>query len=176
MSPQSGSWMTDPEAYRAEVDRKLGGRSALEVLGKTAGKLKRIVDANADRQLRARPFEGKWTPLEVIGHLGDGEWAYGYRIRMVLSTDKPHLPIWEQESWVAVQRHNERYPHELVNVFSALRDANLTLWRMLGDEELQRVGVHDKRGPESVAVMLNHLAVHDLHHIDQINRYLTAGR
>ena len=36
--------------------------------------------------------------------------------------------------------------------------------------------MHDERGPESLDTMLRMYAAHDLHHIDQINRYLEAAK
>ena len=64
------------------------------------------------RFLRTRPSEAKWTPNEIIGHLAGGEWAYGYRLRLILCDDNPTILGTNQDSWVAAQRHNEREPSE----------------------------------------------------------------
>ena len=88
----TGSWITDPNAYRRRLAELLGDRDPMTVMSATADTLAGIVVRNTPAQLRTRPFEGKWTPNEVIGHLTDSEWTYGYRMRLILSEDDPPRP------------------------------------------------------------------------------------
>ena len=69
---------TDPEAYFAKMSALVGERAPIQILSETAKVLADIVRENMVEQLRTRPFEGKRTPNEVIGHLGDTEWVFGY--------------------------------------------------------------------------------------------------
>ena len=166
--------MSAPEAYREKLFNMLAGRDPIEVMGQTASTLASIVARHPAAVLRARPFEGKWTPNEIIGHLTDSEWAYGYRLRLILSEDDPAILGTKQDSWVASLRHNEREPSELVEIFRGLRVFNLAVWRRMSPEDLKRSGQHNERGPESLGVMLRMLAGHDLSHLDQISRYIQA--
>jgi hypothetical protein len=81
-----------------------------------------------------------------------------------------------QDLWVAGQRHNEREPSELVDMFRTMRQFNLALWKRMSPADLKRTGQHNERGPESLGVMLRMLAGHDLSHLDQITRYIQAVR
>jgi len=168
-------WLTDPDAYRKKLDGFLGGRNPMTVLAETAGVLADIVARHSAKLLRSRPFPGKWTPNEVIGHLADTEWVYGYRVRLILCEKEPTILGMDQELWVAGQRLNEREPGELVELFRVLRDSNLTLWRQMTPADFKRVGIHNERGRESLELILRMTAGHDLSHIDQINRYITAA-
>ena len=163
-------------AYREKMFKLLGERDPLEVLAQTATKLAEVVGTQPEALLRARPFEGKWTPNEIIGHLTDSEWVYGYRLRLILCEDNPTILGTNQDSWVAALRHNEREPSELLESFRVLRQFNLTVWRRTTSTDLERTGQHNERGPESLGVMLRLLAGHDLSHLDQINRYIQALR
>jgi hypothetical protein len=136
--------------------------------------LAKVVQTHPAEVLRSRPYAGKWTPLEVIGHLTDTELVYGFRLRMILCEERPTVLGMNQELWVSGQRHNEREPVELLEAFTALRRANLVLWRRLTPVELARVGIHNERGPESLELMRMMSAGHDLSHIGQINRYVEA--
>jgi hypothetical protein len=156
------------------VSAPQASRDPIEVLGQTASTLAEIVGGHSKEVLRARPFEGKWTPNEIIGHLTDSEWVYGYRLRLVLCEDNPAILGTKQDSWVASLRHNEREPSELVEVFRMLRAFNLDVWRRMSTEDLKRSGQHSERGPEPLGVMLRILAGHDLSHLEQINRYIQA--
>ena len=159
--------------YRENLFKRLGDRDPLIVLEETPSRLDEIVRAHPASRLRMRAREGQWTANEVIGHLGDGEWVYGYRLRLILCEDEPPLVGTKQDAWVAAQRHNQRDPRELVEVFRTLRGLNLALWRRLSPRELARTGDHNERGPESLAVMLRMTAGHDLSHLAQIARGFT---
>jgi hypothetical protein len=173
---QTGLSVSAPQAYREKIFKMLGERDPLEVMARTATKLAEIVREHSASVLRSRPLEGKWTPNEVIGHLVDSEWVYGYRLRLILSEDNPTILGTNQDSWVARLRHNEREPAELVEIFRTLRDFNLAVWRRTSPADLERTGQHNERGPESLAVMLRLLAGHDLSHLDQIRRYIEAAQ
>lgn len=174
MGANQGIELTQPDAYRQRILALLGDRNPLDVMAQTAATLADIVRSNSTETLRARPFAGKWTPNEVIGHLADTEWTYGFRLRMILCQERPTILGMDQDLWVAGQKHNERAPAELVEIFAALRGFNLVYWRRLAPADLERCGVHNERGPESLDLMRRMCAGHDLSHIDQINRYLAA--
>lgn len=169
-----GIEIADPQGYRDKLDRLLRNKPPLAVLETTPDVIAAIIDGYTAEQLRTRPFEGKWTPNEILGHLGDGEWAYGWRIRLILGQDGATITGFDQERWVAVQAYNDREPADLLETFRNLRAANLALWRQVTPEQMNRLGEHVERGPESLGLMLRMHAGHDLVHIDQITRYLKA--
>jgi DinB superfamily len=173
---QAGLSLTDPQAYRERLFTLVGDRDPLDALGQTVSKLAGIVGANPAALLRTRPFDGKWAPNEIIGHLVDGEWVYGYRLRAILCEGNPVILGTHQDSWVAAQRHNEREPSELVEMFRLMRQFNLALSKTISPSDLTRTGQHNERGPESLGVMLRMLAGHDLSHLDQIDSYIRAVR
>ncbi len=160
--------------YRNRVEQALGSRDPFQVLAETPRALAAFVKANPAARMRTRPFEGKWTPNEILGHLADAEWAWGWRIREVLSRDRPTLLGYDQEAWVAAQQHNDREPQEHLDAFTAMRKSNLALWRRIPAADMERLGMHAERGPESLRTMLRMHAGHDLLHLDQITRYLAA--
>jgi hypothetical protein len=88
----------------------LAGQDPIEVLGLTASTLADIVGRHPAEVLRGRAIQGKWTPNEIIGHLTDIEWVYGYRLRLILCEDESAILGFRQDAWVASLRHNEREP------------------------------------------------------------------
>jgi hypothetical protein len=172
--PSTDLSSTDPEAYVRKIKAMVGDRDRIEILSETADVLAGIVAGHSTEQMRARPFDGKWTPNEIVGHLGDAEWVFGYRIRLILSEDEPDILGMDQEQWVSRQRHNEREPAELVQAFRAVREVNVSLWKRIPAADLKRTGRHNERGVESLDTTLTLQAGHDLSHIDQIRRYLAA--
>ena len=55
-------------------------------------------------------------------------------------------------------------------LFAALRSANLRLLAGAGPSGLERVGVHEERGDETVRHMIRLYAGHDLVHRNQLSR------
>ncbi|MCO6435892.1 MAG: DinB family protein [Phycisphaerae bacterium] len=174
--PQPTTPPEDPNAYRARMIEQLGGRDPITVFSETAHALGQLVSRFPARHFHRRPFPGKWTPCEVLGHLVDVEWTLGYRTRLILCQDRPRIPSMDQEQWASGQRHAEREPTELLAEFRALRGINLRLWRSLTDRDLDRTGNHEERGLESLRDILQMYAAHDLSHIDQLTRYLEAAQ
>lgn len=162
------------QTYREKMFKLVGDQNPFDVLAQTGSALADIVGTHPTAVLRTRPLDKKWTPNEIIGHLADGEWVYGYRLRLILCEDDPTILGTKQDSWVAALRHNEREPSELVEIFLTLRQLNLAVWRRTSPEDLKRAGHHNERGAESLDVMLRLLAGHDLSHLDQIARYIQA--
>jgi hypothetical protein len=175
MATQTGLLLSASEVYRQKMFAMLGDQDPFAVLSETAAKLSEIVAGHSPAILRSRPFGDKWTPNEIIGHLTDSEWVYGYRLRLILSEENPTILGTQQDSWVARQGHNEREPSELVNLFRTLRQLNLATWKRTSATDLRRTGLHNERGPESLGAMLRLLAGHDLSHLDQIMRYIRAA-
>jgi hypothetical protein len=161
-------------AYRKRLADYLGERDPLDVLGRTGDVLAGVARDNVRKRLQVRPIEGKWTPCEVMGHLCDCEWVYGYRARLILCEENPVILGMDQDLWVAGQRYNERDPRELVEEFRQLRSHNLRMWQGLTPRELERTGQHSERGPESLGLLRTLMAGHDLLHLDQLKRLLMA--
>lgn len=166
--------ISNPKAYQDKMMKLLGDRDPCTVLAETPQKLREIVKSRSAGVFKKRPYEGKWTPNEVLGHLIDAEWTLGFRGRMILAHDRPTLLGMDQEDWVRAQKYNDRDAQELVEDFAALRKVNLRFWKSLRASDLERVGQHSERGPESLGMIMRMYSGHDLSHIDQITRYLAA--
>jgi len=130
----------------------------------------------AGSDLRRTPAPGEWSVLELLGHFVDAEIVLAGRYRLVLSHDRPSLLGYDQDRWVERLRHNDEPPDELLELFSALRTANLRLWNRSSAEERRRVALHAERGEESYELMFRMLAGHDRFHLDQMGRTLELIR
>src|SRR5438132_6136268 len=140
----SGTRVSGTVGYHEKMFNLVGDRNPLEILAQTASTLDDMVGRHSATLLRRRPFEGKWTPNEVIGHLTDSEWVYGYRLRLILSEDAPAILGTSQDLWVSALRHYEREPSELIEIFRTLRQFNLAVWRRTPPGDFERIGQHNE--------------------------------
>jgi hypothetical protein len=88
----------------------------------------------------------------------------------VVAEDEPPLRGWDQDKWMARLRTGTAGIETLLAELASLRGRNLRLLRALTPAELERVGQHVERGPESVARIMRLHAGHDLVHRRQIGR------
>ncbi|HEY7637093.1 MAG TPA: DinB family protein [Gemmatimonadales bacterium] len=152
----------------------LGTREPLDVLPELLPWLRGRVSRVDDAMLRRPERPGKWSVIEVVQHLADSELVMGFRIRMVLASDRPPLQGYDQDQWVRELRYREVPTATALNQLAGQRDSNLALARRMSPATLERVGLHSERGEESVALMLRLMAGHDLVHRRQIDRILEA--
>ncbi|HET6837828.1 MAG TPA: DinB family protein [Gemmatimonadales bacterium] len=154
----------------------LGSRDPLSVLAELIPWLDHRLEALPDPSLRRPEAQGKWSVLQVIQHLADSELVMGYRIRMILTQDRPSLPGYDQDQWAQEFRYDQAPLTLALGQLQGLRAADLHLWSSLTPQQLERVGLHSERGPESTGHLLRLLAAHDLVHRRQIDRILASAR
>jgi len=164
----------NPAEYLRKMHRQLGDRDPLAVLEATPGLLADIVGAHTPTQLKTRPFEGKWTPNEILGHLVDIEWVFAFRVRRALCDLDAAIEGFDQARWVARQAHNDTEPAANLEAFALLRPYNIAVWRMVTPDDLKRTYQHQERGVETIETMRVLHAGHDLAHLDQLGRYMDA--
>jgi hypothetical protein len=165
----------EAKAYQASLLAALGDDDPAEAQAQTPARIRALV-ADAGPDLRTRPEPGEWSVVECIGHVVDGELVSSGRYRWILAHDEPELIGYDQDLWVDRLRHGGDDVEELLDLFEALRRANLALWRRTAVGERSRVGMHRERGPESYELTFRLIAGHDRVHLDQADRALAAVR
>ncbi len=173
--------MTDPippevntaYAFLAEQIGLLGSRDPLDVLAETESNLRDVTATHSVETLRRRRTKGNWTPLEIIAHLADMEWIFGFRARTILCDAQPRLPEIDQDAWIQRQQPNDLDPARVLESFRALRGVNLDMWRRTTPEDRQRTGEHVGAGITiSLDTLLRVQAGHDLRHLLQLQNAL----
>jgi hypothetical protein len=152
----------------------LGQRDPIEVLGELLPWLAPRIRGLDDSTLRRPEAPGKWSVIEVIQHLADSDLVFSYRLKMTLTEDRPPLQGYDQDRW-ARELHYRDVPLELaLDQLRTLRTANLHVLGRLSPSQLERVGLHSERGPESAGFLLQLMGAHDLVHRRQIDRILST--
>lgn len=146
------------------------------VLSRTPGTLAALLSELPSAWLETNEGEGTFSPRDVVGHLIHGEktdWVP--RIRLILESG-------ETQPFVPFDRFGFRdairgVPIEaLLEEFEALRSSSLAALAALSltPDQLERRGTHPELGPVTLGQLLATWAVHDLNHIGQIVRVMSA--
>jgi hypothetical protein len=175
MSGTASDPVLSPEAYRRELLSLLGEDDPAVVQAATVARLRELV-AEAGDDLRKRPEPTEWSVIECLGHLVDSELTTAARVRWILAEDEPDIVGYDQDLWVDRLRHRDDDPEDLIDLFDALRSADLRLWASRSPSDRERVGIHRERGPESYGLMVRLAAGHDRFHIGQAERAIAAVR
>jgi len=152
-----------------KIDGYRAGREPMALMKAAPKKLARAVLGLSVSQMRRRPARGKWSIVEILGHLSDTEVVYGYRYRLCLC--EPGSPIvgYDQARWVEELRHQSRgNAKRLLERIRVAREGTLEMLGQVPRRNWKRFGLHNERGRESVRRTMELIAGHDLNHLDQI--------
>ena len=151
------------------------GPNTLERLRSTALDLVSLVSGVDAARLRRPPAPGEWSAGTVVAHLADAELVYSFRARMILTGDRPFLPAFDEQAWAARCATLDGDVRDTLQRWRALREANVRLFASLDEVEWAREGVHEERGPITLASLADVVAAHDRSHLDQIRTALAAA-
>lgn len=163
------------QEYLKRLQSYLGDRDPLKVQAATPKKLEQLMKRVPRRKLTRRPAPGKWSIGEIVAHLADDELVGAYRIRKILEEPGTTIQSFDQDKWAARGQYARCDPQKSLELFRALRQANLTLLKSLDKPQWNQHGVHAERGIESIAAITKHFACHDLNHLKQIETILASS-
>jgi hypothetical protein len=168
-NPRSGA-AGHAAAYVSAVLDLLADRDPMAVLREMPSALGRAIEGLSPQQLRQPEQPGKWSTLQVLQHLADSEIVWAWRLRLILAEQRPTLTGYDQDLWAERLHDDSEDPSAPLELFAALRRANLRLIERASPSDLQRVGLHVERGEESLAHLRRLYAGHDLLHLRQLER------
>ena len=106
----------------------------------------------------------KWSIKQVIGHLVDGEWLFGYRALAFARRDPGALPSMDQDAWMAAAEFDRRPIADLIDALWRVRQATLSIFSDFDTATLARGGIASGN-PFTVRSLVWITAGHELHHL-----------
>jgi hypothetical protein len=115
---------------------------------------------------------GKWSLKEVLCHITDNERIMSYRLLRIARGDRTPLAGYDQEVLMSGASFDKCPLTDLLEDYTVVRRATLTLLRGLSEEAWSRRGIVNNS--ESSAMAWAYIiAGHELHHINVIKeKYL----
>lgn len=135
-------------------------------------KLAALINEQSKESLTKRPAPDKWCAAEILAHLADAEIAIAWRLRQILSKNAIPIQAYDQDAWAAAFDYAHRDPEQSLDTFRVLRKSNIALLKSVPRERWNNHGVHEERGKESIAHMVQMVAGHDINHLKQIEGIL----
>ena len=151
-------------------EKFLDSRPVEQILATTPKALTTALESIGSEKSALAPAPGKWSAAEIISHLADCELVFGFRLRQALAEDNPTIQPFDQDRWAAT--YSGIPAGQALNVFTALRQWNLTLIRTALPEAASRPTTHPERGAMTFQTIVETMAGHDLNHLGQLERMI----
>ena len=156
--------------HLAEI--KTRGTDPMQVQRETPRVVAELIKGVSREELRRKPAPGKWSVSEIVAHLAEDEIVQVWRYRQMIENPGVALAGFDQDKWAQFGDYGSREIEDSLQLFRLLRESNVAMFSRLSEKEWQSNGVHGERGPMTVRSLFEHMAGHDLNHLEQIKRIL----
>jgi len=117
-----------------------------------------------------------WSAFDIVGHFIHGEktdWVP--RVQTIL-THGESIPFTPFDRFAQFRDSQGKTLHQLLDEFTALRKANIHTFEGLNitEAQLARTGMHPEFGSVTLKQLIATWVVHDLNHLNQINRVMAT--
>ncbi|WP_312096424.1 DinB family protein [Niallia sp.] len=160
-----------PEHYRGYVGLVPEG-DIIEIIASQLEETIAYVKANEDRK-DFRYAEGKWSLIEVIGHIIDTERIMAYRLLRIARGDKTPLAGYDDEVYVENAHFSTRTIDDLLQEFKAVRMSTVALVKGLPEEAWEKSGFANN-GEFTANALIYIIAGHERHHLKLIKERYTV--
>jgi len=129
-----------------------------------AAALSRLEDADSISDIH----DGEWSPVQVLAHVRAANDILEPRIFHVLVRENTPLVAYDDGVWAQVARYAMLPITESLETMKHKRKELVHMLKGISQQDWQRTGTHEVRGPMSVFELASYVADHDEEHIAQI--------
>lgn len=144
----------------------------LALYGSGFDRVRDAIDGLSLADLRARPIDGLWSTLEVVGHLADCEQMIADRMKRTLSISRPLLIGFDPTGFPAALKYNERPLDPFLDLIRLTRMEMLSVLELCSSEEWNRDAIHSESG----LVTLRQIVLQAVRHIEHHVPFIEAKR
>jgi uncharacterized damage-inducible protein DinB len=139
-------------------------------IGETAALLRPLDPARG----RHRYAPGKWSIVEILGHLADTERIFAYRALRFARGDQTPLASFDENTYVPAAECERRALTDVLEEFEAVRAATVALFASLPEPAWTRWGVASGQRM-TVRASARVIAGHELHHVEVLKTRYGVG-
>ena len=171
IAPAAGEYAPHYAGYVARVPQGDVLARLRRQIAETAALLRPLDAAKA----RHRYAPGKWSVIEVLGHLSDTERVMAYRALRVARGDETPMAGFDENVYVPAGEFERRSIADMLGELEAVRAATVALLGGLPEAAWTRWGVANGQRV-TVRALAHIIAGHELHHVEVLRtRYGVSG-
>jgi len=157
--PEPGEYAPYYEKYISQIQSD----DILATLDEQRRKMLLLLTCRSEAEGNMRYAPEKWSVKEVLGHVCDAERVFAYRALRVARNDATPLPGFDENEYVKNAPFAQLGIGELIEDYTAVRRATLSLFRNLDEAAWMRRGLANQQ-QVTVRALAYIIAGHDLHH------------
>lgn len=120
--------------------------------------------------VRDRPNDATWSPLEYAAHVRDVCRVYTERLHLMLTTDAPDYPNWDQDATAVEDRYDEQDPATVATELTAAADRLAHDFAQVSGDQWQRTGTRGDGAHFTVDTFARYLVHDPVHHLHDVTR------
>jgi DinB family protein len=132
-----------------------------------SGRIARTTDAWREvlrrADVRERPDDATWSPLEYACHVRDVHRVYAGRVTRMLAEAGPHYANWDQDATAREDRYREQDPSVVAEELAAAASEIGALFAGVEDAGWERTG-HRSDGASFTVDSIGRYYLHDIEH------------
>lgn len=125
--------------------------------------------------VRARPNEDTWSPLEYAAHVRDVCRVYTERLHLMLTQDAPDYPNWDQDATAVEDRYHEQDPATVAEELRAAADRLAGHFEAVTGDQWQRTGTRSDGAHFTVDTFARYFIHDPIHHLHDVNGAVPTG-
>ena len=119
--------------------------------------------------VRQRPTVDRWSPLEYACHIRDVFRIYDYRLGLILDTDDPTYPNWDQDKTAIDEHYDEQDAAVVADELQAAADQIASRFAAVRDEQWSRTGNRSDGARFTIDTFARYLLHDVVHHVHDVN-------
>ena len=115
--------------------------------------------------LRRRPAPGKWSAVEYGCHVRDVFLLFDRRLELMLTTDDPLFPNWDQDATAVADRYQEQDPSKVAAALPEAAQAIAGRFAGVSDDQWRRTGRRSDGASFTVETFARYFIHDPVHHL-----------
>ena len=120
--------------------------------------------------VRVRPDDSTWSPLEYGAHVRDVYRLYDYRVGLMLTGDDPLYPNWDQDETAVEDRYNEQDPAVVADQIVQAGAAFANVLDGIEGDQWQRTGRRSDGSAFTIESISKYFIHDSVHHLWDVNK------
>jgi hypothetical protein len=132
-------------------------------------------DVLAAPNVRTRPDDRTWSPLEYAAHVRDTCRVYTERLHLMLTEDGPDYPNWDQDATAVEDRYNEQDPATVAEELVAAANRLADDFAQVRGDQWDRTGSRSDGAHFTVDTFARYFIHDPIHHLHDVTGTVTAA-
>jgi hypothetical protein len=169
------TWVLDRPCPECGLDTlTISAAMAGEIIRGNARQWQEILGGPGD--VARRPAPGTWSGLEYGCHVRDVLRRFDERLVLMLTTDGPRYPNWDQDATALAGRYAEQDPVRVAAELGAAADVIAARFDEVSGDQWQRTGFRSDGARFTIATLARYLIHDPVHHLYDVTAVAATAR